>query len=221
MTTKQTRWHCPNNCPAVLGPTKPRRDDVRRYCLVCSALQGRLVERTAPALDKRREERAVARKAKTAKAAWRDAAQETAYYTVVGLDLRALVAEFCRTPALSSNVPSMRMRLRARDVTILVRRCSRRPQRLGFARYSTNSITIADYPGITPEALREIVLHELSHLRAGGRGGESHGVRWKTVFRLACEQAIGVRPRVENRFVGEATELQRDAAGDSNPEVES
>lgn len=58
MTTKQARWKCPQCGAGILAPTKPRRDDVRRYCLPCSAKGGRLVERIAPALEAKREQRA-------------------------------------------------------------------------------------------------------------------------------------------------------------------
>jgi hypothetical protein len=55
MATKQVRWKCLNCNSGVLAPSRPRRDDVRRYCLPCSGKSGKLVERTAPALDKKRE----------------------------------------------------------------------------------------------------------------------------------------------------------------------
>jgi hypothetical protein len=58
MTTKQARWKCPQCGAGILAPTKPRKDDVRRYCLPCSAKGGRLVERVAPALEAMREKRA-------------------------------------------------------------------------------------------------------------------------------------------------------------------
>lgn len=56
MTTKQMRWKCPQCDSGALAPSRPRRDDVRRYCLTCSAKTGRLVERSAPALDKKRQQ---------------------------------------------------------------------------------------------------------------------------------------------------------------------
>lgn len=55
-TSKQHRWICPLCSKGVNGPQRPRRDDVRRYCLPCSAKTGRLVERTAPALERARAE---------------------------------------------------------------------------------------------------------------------------------------------------------------------
>lgn len=58
MATKQARWKCPQCDAGILAPTKPRKDDVRRYCLPCSSKNGRLVERIAPALEAKREQRA-------------------------------------------------------------------------------------------------------------------------------------------------------------------
>lgn len=58
MTTKQVRWRCPHCEHGLLAPSRPRKNDVRRYCLPCSAQHGRLVERIAPSLEKQRTQRA-------------------------------------------------------------------------------------------------------------------------------------------------------------------
>jgi len=55
---KQVRWKCEICDDGLLAPSRPRRNDVRRYCLPCSAKRGTLVERIAPALEKHREKRA-------------------------------------------------------------------------------------------------------------------------------------------------------------------
>ena len=54
---KQARWKCPTCGHGLLAPTRPRRNDVRRYCLPCSSKAGVLVERIAPALDAQRNRR--------------------------------------------------------------------------------------------------------------------------------------------------------------------
>ena len=54
---KQVRWKCPICDDGLLAPTRPRRNDVRRYCLPCSTKSGRLVDRLAPSLEKQREKR--------------------------------------------------------------------------------------------------------------------------------------------------------------------
>jgi hypothetical protein len=59
------RWVCPNCSGGLLAPSRPRKDDVRRYCLGCSKRTGRLVERTCPALER---ERATSREARSTRA---------------------------------------------------------------------------------------------------------------------------------------------------------
>jgi hypothetical protein len=54
---KQVRWKCSLCDDGLLAPTRPRKNDVRRYCLPCSAKSGRLVDRVAPSLEKKREKR--------------------------------------------------------------------------------------------------------------------------------------------------------------------
>jgi DNA-directed RNA polymerase subunit N (RpoN/RPB10) len=51
---KQVRWKCERCGDGLLAPSKPRRDDVRRYCLPCSSETGKLVERFSPALEAQR-----------------------------------------------------------------------------------------------------------------------------------------------------------------------
>ena len=59
----QVRWKCQLCDNGLLAPTKPRMNDVRRYCLPCSSETGKLVERVSPTLEKKR----VAKKATTKK----------------------------------------------------------------------------------------------------------------------------------------------------------
>jgi hypothetical protein len=56
------RWVCPTCNEGKLAPRRPRRDDVRRYCLPCSEKSGRLVSRVNPTLESKRQ----ARKARAA-----------------------------------------------------------------------------------------------------------------------------------------------------------
>ena len=62
--TKQVRWKCANCDHGLLAPTKPRKNDVRRYCLPCSAKTGKLVERISPTLEKQRTIKSEQRKVK-------------------------------------------------------------------------------------------------------------------------------------------------------------
>lgn len=66
MTTKNVRWKCEICGSGLLAPSRPRKNDVRRYCLPCSSKTGRLVERVAPSLEKQREAKKEVAKKKAA-----------------------------------------------------------------------------------------------------------------------------------------------------------
>lgn len=55
--TKLVRWVCPVCHVGKLAPSRPRKNDTRRYCLPCSGESTRLVERVAPALETKRQTR--------------------------------------------------------------------------------------------------------------------------------------------------------------------
>lgn len=216
---KRVRWACPNGCPAVLGPSRPRKDDVCRFCLPCSSQKGRLVPRTAPALDKAREDRTATREARRSARAERVEARVRERYTVDGIDLRDEMQVMLRLPLFKDGGNDLR-----RNVPNLsVRRCTRVPRsRYGVCRfrYGRYDILIAAWPGLTATSVRETLLHELVHAYVGLR--VSHGPRFRTAFRLASEQAFGVRPRLEVRYHGEVTGLvEKKQAADAAPPTEA
>lgn len=87
MTSKQVRWRCPSCSSGVLAPSRPRKLDVRRWCLDCSAKGPRLVERVPVALEAKRKERKK-RQARKA-AAKRGFLRPNSYYCLVGhMDIR-------------------------------------------------------------------------------------------------------------------------------------
>lgn len=65
--TKQVRWKCELCDDGLLAPSKPRKNDVRRYCLPCSKKTGKLVERVIPSLEKKSEHKKTKRKQVQAK----------------------------------------------------------------------------------------------------------------------------------------------------------
>jgi hypothetical protein len=66
----QVRWKCELCNNGLLAPSKPRMNDVRRYCLPCSASTGKLVQRVSPTLEKQRvAKQAASRKKNVAKRA--------------------------------------------------------------------------------------------------------------------------------------------------------
>ena len=85
---KQRRWVCPKCQSAKLAPSKPRKKDTRRFCLPCSEETGFLVERTCPALDREREEKATKAKAREETRLKKQEIRDRKKYDVGGLDFR-------------------------------------------------------------------------------------------------------------------------------------
>lgn len=220
--TRRIRWECPNGLhPGRLGPRKPRRDDIVRYCLACSEATGRLVERTAPALQRARaaaEERARTRAAQqrqsAAQARRRATERESERYTVDGVDLRDEFKRLCRLPAFGG--PNGRLARRPPTFTVTVRRERPRSQ-LGWASPSAWRFHLSRYPGQDLADARETLVHELAHLAAGYDRVDRrhwHGEHWRQLMRSAFRQAYGpdvVAP--PNRYAGRyAAALRRHQA---------
>jgi predicted SprT family Zn-dependent metalloprotease len=220
MKPRQVRWSCPNGCPGVLAPTKPRRDDVRRYCLACSAKSGRLVERASTALERARQARADRVQAANQKSLALRRFRLATYYTIAGVNVLDEVRLALKAPIFRG----------MREPSVLVR--TRRTGWVGTygrAWYSRHMILINRREGADAHDVRETILHELAHLRTGTFGHRRnegpHGAAWRNNFRLACEQVLNVRPRLEVRTHGEVARLLREqalaetAADSSEPEV--
>lgn len=188
---KRVRWQCPNDLhPAVLGSTRPPRTALVRYCLPCSVAAGRLVERIAPALERRRAA-ATARQAAKAKAKRQRAAagrvaaveRETERFTVEGVDLRDELRTLCRLKAFGG----ARGRLAKRTPDFTVRRHQRQPRRWGVAYRYPWRIHLALWPTITLAQARETIVHELTHLAC--RPNEHHGVGFVMTLNRARAEA--------------------------------
>lgn len=83
MASKTVIWKCPSGeHQGVRAPSRPRKDDIRRFCLDCSTETGRLVERVAPAVERKRARKAEARKRKAATKARRAAKKVKAARTL-------------------------------------------------------------------------------------------------------------------------------------------
>lgn len=73
------RWECPTSKhPGVLGPERPRKENACRYCLPCTAETGKLTERVAPVLARKRAQAEEKAKAARATEAARKAGRRTA-----------------------------------------------------------------------------------------------------------------------------------------------
>jgi len=176
------RWVCPACGSGVLAPDRPRRDDVRRYCLDCSAETGRLVERSCPALDRAREasrERAAYRAAtKTQRAA--DARR--AAHTLDGFDLLAEARRLWRLPGMKA-APRGNRPL----PTISFRFSRTKTHSSGHCKTTTPGRDIVVTCGTNLADARCVLLHELVH--AAERPHEWHGPRFKARERLVFREA--------------------------------
>lgn len=74
--SKLARWICPRCRDGKLAPNRPRKNDVRRYCLACSEKSGRLVERVSPKLERKR------------------AKKKPRYYMLAGHDVSSYIFQF-------------------------------------------------------------------------------------------------------------------------------
>lgn len=179
------RWNCPRCGSGKNAPARPRRDDTRRYCLACSEETGRLVERTARALETKRAraaERADARRERE-KGRRRDA------LTVAGVHLPTEAALILRrSPELRRQARRLGG-LRASDIQWKVRRITTPPRKLGHA--WGLEILIVDYPGIAAADVREMLLHEIAHVVLPAAVG--HGPEWRKTYAQGAWEVYGVR----------------------------
>lgn len=196
---KRVRWDCPNGKhPGVLGPSRPRQDNIVRYCLPCSEAAGRLVERTAPALERQRQATAE-RAAETAKAkrrreaARRQAAKEreTERFTVEGVDLRDEMRRLARLRAFGGARGKLARQLPEFTVS---RRSSEPQSRYGTAWPWEWRIHMALWPGLSLTDARETLVHELTHLHVGSDRSDTHrwhGEQFRDTMRRAFREAYG------------------------------
>lgn len=164
------RWECPNGKhPAVLAPQRPRKNDVRRYCLRCSETEGVLVERTAPSLERKRAAKTEFRKAKTQRLAeYKAARMEAQLVDATGVehvvDLEALTRQALADMGYRKWVKVNRQR---------------RPGVRGHA-HPTLAIPEIHYSimeGVSYERVLEMVYHEAAHVASGNRIAEGSR-RW-------------------------------------------
>jgi ribosomal protein L44E len=86
---KLARWKCPTCSAGNLAPRRPRRDDVRKYCLPCSEKTGRLVEKVCAALEGKREVAKQKQRAKQKKErAILGFKKPMDYYDIAGINVR-------------------------------------------------------------------------------------------------------------------------------------
>lgn len=178
------RWECPNGCPAVLGPKRPRRDNVVRFCLACSAKAGRLVPRSSPVVERERSasrERSAEKQARNRRLAAQGlrelASAESAKWFVEGVDMRDVAERMLPFVGLR-RLPRMR----------IVRGRLRRTSGTSYG----GAIVLRIPDGGRLGVACWITLHELCH-EALPRFEEAHGVAFKRLLIDATEAITGER----------------------------
>lgn len=192
---RRVRWECPaGKHPAVLGSTRPLADATVRFCLPCSEQTGRLVKRTAPALERKRaaktataQERAKARRDRDRQRARRKRYVEVEERdgSVGEVDTHATMKRMLRLPA---------MRDRMRETFGFEKR--RLPE-LTLRRRASSGVSAHAYPWewriamtIGPcesrISVEELILHELVHLVC--EGDEWHGDVYRRTLVLAARE---------------------------------
>jgi len=197
------RWKCPVCGDVALAPQRPRKRDVRRYCLSCSAKTGRLVDRFCPVLTAARDKRREKSWQKAQTAAEREAKKSLEYPAV----LRLWAVKWRALNAWEN--------LQVRPTALIIRRGSKKKNTSGHAYPSGHGrgriIITAGSDGA--DALATL-LHEMAHLRAGPNA--AHGPRWRGFFLEAAREVTGqtIDGTLANRFdVHDAvTEAMRELA---------
>jgi hypothetical protein len=170
MSAKRYRWKCPSCGEGVLGPQKPRRDNVIRFCLKCSRKEGHLVERVCPALEKKRtasRERSRARVAgKAAAKEERERARWTFKSGDLSVDLRVEAKRLLGLVGLSSS-----------DVVVELRTRRRGGYTTGFS--SGGRIVLTIPADAKPSVAIAVLAHEVAH---EANRADGHGAAWRASF---------------------------------------
>jgi len=180
-----TRWVCTRCGSGKLAPSRPRADDVRRYCLSCSEATGRLVRRSAPSLEARRERKAVARRAATQRASERERERVTERHTVAGVDVRVEWARLLRLPFVAQRLRDRCMR----TVKLSVYRAEG-TRSSGHCKWHGGRVHVTLGLEIALAELQTLLAHELAH--AITPVGEVHGEAWRNTYALLLRDAYGV-----------------------------
>lgn len=211
---KRVRWDCPTGKhPGVLASTRPARDAIVRYCLKCSEESGKLTERIAPALERKRAAakesaaaKAKAQRARAAAAKAKKKAAEDAYHTVDGVDVRDEFARLLKLRAFGGK----QSRLVRRPPKLIVKRRTYAPRTAyGYASPWQNTITVFVWKHQGLAMLREILVHELTHIVVGGTptgtgATQWHGPQFRKTMTAAFKEAYKVLPvgAPHNRYAG-------------------
>lgn len=177
MKAKLRRWVCPKCGTGCLAPSKPRLDDVRRYCLVCSESTGRLVLRHCPSIDRERER---AEKERQEAAERRRKLDEKLSHQWPEV-LRLYFEHWCD---LDSWPRDERRRVRRTTLRLVCRHSTSGSSGTAWSRRRH----IVVRAGTDRAAGLKVLCHEMAHIATPGHG---HDRLWRSVFLDACKELCG------------------------------
>lgn len=190
--TKRVRWECPNGEHAgVLGSTRPPKDSIVRYCLPCSEATGRLVERVAPALERKRAAKTAARKTRAQKKQARDEAKMREWPNVLTLLFPKIKALKC-------------WRKEVKHATLELRYSKTRSFSPGHAHYLSGRITMT--AGSDVGGAIETLVHELAHI--------AHFERYERKTYFNYDRESSKRKPHGSRFYGVLFEASTELLGE-------
>jgi hypothetical protein len=140
----------------VNAPERLNKNDVRRWCLGCTAATGHFVERTCPAAEKKRAVQS--EKAAAKRNALKDREREAfiAKHMLGDLDLVAETRRLWNLPVMKEQ-----RRWSPRTPDVEFRRSATKPYSSGHAWSGGRAVVTM---GSDPFGVREVLLHELVHV---------------------------------------------------------
>lgn len=179
------RWKCPNCENGILAPTRPRKNDVRRYCKDCSWETGYLVERISPALEARRE----IAKTKTVQKQKVKAVRSREQWMVAGIDAEKYMRKLAVLPVYGGRKGLPYLRIKNGFTKLVIHRL-KNPARYKLGHYNSLEIALFVSPDWTERTLRDTLMHELMHMVVRHRNGRSHPKEFHRKMVTAWRQSI-------------------------------
>lgn len=168
----RTRWVCSKCGDGILGSQRPRRDSIVRYCLPCSEQEGKLVERVAPVLEKRRSAQTEKAKAKRVAKEQRDKQREHKRTHLTLWDAAGRIVEVNPEKAVREIAAKAGMNPGGLS-------WNRRSDGWNSGRAWGHRIHLS-VGSRSLEAFCQLVAHELGHNKAGI--GAGHSDRWRDAY---------------------------------------
>ena len=182
---RRTRWVCPVCEDGKLGPRKPRKENIIRYCLSCSEKAGKLIERTTPALDRQRKARAEKSAEQRSARAKREREKEKRRTHVVLRDAAGRVVE------LDPVKETKRLAKKAGIAHVRVT-WNRRADGFNTGRASTRGRVHLSIGSRSLEQFCSLMAHELAHFNTPW--DEHHGDVWRDEYERICAVLWDTKP---------------------------